>query len=52
MGQFQVVQAEQVQQRGIEVVDVNRVFDDPPAKLVGRADRPAAGDADRRPARR
>ena len=33
-----VVEAEQVQDRGVQVVDVDRVFDDVPADLVGLAE--------------
>ena len=40
VGQLQVVEAEQVQDRGVEVVDVDRVLDDVPADVVGLADRP------------
>ena len=41
-GELQVVEAEQVQDRGLQVVDVDAVFDGVEAELVGRADRLAA----------
>ena len=37
VGQPLVVQAQQVQDRGLQVVDVDRVFDDVEAQFVGRA---------------
>ena len=37
VGQFLVVEAEQVQQRGVQVVDVDRIFHRPKAELVGLA---------------
>ena len=44
-GQALVVDAEQVQERGVEVVDVDRVFDDRVAEVVGAAEGDAALDA-------
>ncbi len=37
-GELLVVEAEQVQDRGVEVVDVDAVFDGAEAELVGLAD--------------
>src|SRR5262245_5110307 len=34
--QLRVVDAEEVQQRGLVIVDVNRVLDNVPAELIGR----------------
>src|SRR5262249_6930000 len=45
VGQAAVVQAEQVQQRGVEVVDVDGVAGDAPADVVGGAVDVAAADA-------
>jgi hypothetical protein len=39
-GQFLVFQAKQVEQRGVEIVDVGTVDEGLVAKLIGRARRP------------
>jgi hypothetical protein len=45
-----VIEAEQVQDRGVEVVDVDRVFDDVVAEIVGLAvDRASLGSASGHP---
>src|SRR5438552_1156018 len=47
-----VIEAEQVQERGVEIVDVHRIADDAPADLIGLAvDVPAAHAATRHPDR-
>src|SRR5262249_19125470 len=43
--QLQVVESEQVQDRRVQVVDVDRLFGDVPAQLVGLAEHLAALDA-------
>src|SRR5437588_399482 len=43
--QLEVVQAEQMQQRGMEIVDVNGVLDNAPADVIGLADDLPALDA-------
>src|SRR6266851_3787589 len=45
VGQLLVIQAEQVQDRGVKIGDVAWVVDSPEAELVGRADGLAALDA-------
>ena len=45
VGQLRVVEAEQVQHRGVQVVDVDLVLDDVEAELVGLAERDARLDA-------
>src|SRR5262249_30221172 len=45
VGQSRVIEAEQVQDRGVVVVDMHRILDDVPAQLVGPADDLAALDA-------
>src|SRR5687768_3384233 len=45
VGEFGVVEAEEVQEGGVEVVDVDGVFDDVPADLVRFSDDLAAFDA-------
>lgn len=42
IGQLRVVEAEQVQDRGVQVVNVDRVFRRVPADLVARPDHLAA----------
>ena len=37
VGQLRVIEAEQVQQRGVQIVDVDRVARDVEAEVVGRA---------------
>ncbi len=51
VGEPRVVDAEQVEDRGVEVVDVDRVLDDVPAEVVGLADDLAPLDRRRRPSR-
>ena len=38
VGQLQVIDAQEVQNRGVQVVDVDRVRDDVVAEVVGLAD--------------
>ena len=38
IGKFLVIESEQMQDRGVQVVNVDRVFLDTPADLVGAAD--------------
>ena len=42
VGEFLVIEAEEVEERGVEVVDVDFVFDDAEAEFVGRAEDGAA----------
>ena len=49
--QLAVIQAEQLQDRGVQVVDVDAVLDGAEAELVGGADRPGRPSRRRRPAR-
>ena len=49
VGELLVVEAHQVQDRGVDVVDVGAVLDRVQADLVGRADDRAALDRRRRP---
>ena len=51
VGESCVVEAEQVQQRGVQVVDVDRVGDDVEAEVVGLAVRIPGLQCRRRPAR-
>ena len=52
VGQLLVVEAEQVQHRRVQVVDVDLVLDRREAELVGRAVRPCRPSRRRRPASR
>ena len=45
VGELRVVEAQQVQQRGVQIVDVDAVFDDVEAEVVGSAEREARLDA-------
>ena len=45
MGELEMVKAELVQQRGVEVVEIDRITDDAPADLVGLAVGEAAFEA-------
>src|SRR5262245_37557814 len=45
ISELEVVDAKQVQQRRLQVVNVDRIFDDPPANVVGLADHLASLDA-------
>ena len=38
VGQLQMIDAEQPQDRGVKIVDVDRIFGDRPADFVGRAE--------------
>ncbi len=51
VGQLTVVQPEQLEDRRVQVVDVNGFFDGPESELVGGSDHLATTGLRRRPAR-